>query len=284
MPRPADYNKPPELLRTSAYDQVSSLLISLLILVGTAVAMLVVIFITGRVFRMPAPPMMLLVEEESGTQNPPGTAQDINEPGIEELEDLAEPDVKDTLAAVTDAVSTVAASLDAVEGVVATRGKGMGDNRKRGNGEDVIPRWERWEIRYTSTTLEAYAKQLEFFQIELGAISPARAAIEYATFRNGVPTKRPADPNVEEDRLYFSWQGRASKFKDQDMTLLRQAGINTAGAIICQFYSKELEIVLANVELNKHGDRPLKDIKKTIFGIQPGGSGFEFVVVDIRLR
>ena len=105
---------------------------------------------------------------------------------MEELQDLVEPDVKDTLAAVTDAVSTVAASLDAMETVMSTRGRGGADGRKRGSG-DTIPRWQRWEIRFQATTLESYAKELEFFGIELAALGGGRPGIDYAYFENGSP-------------------------------------------------------------------------------------------------
>ena len=83
-----------------------------------------------QTFFVPSAPEVFLVEDEPGTTNPEGTARDINEPGIEELTDIIEPDITETLAAVTEAVSSVAASLDAVDGVMATRGKGAGDNRK----------------------------------------------------------------------------------------------------------------------------------------------------------
>ena len=257
------------------------MLIALLILIGTAVALLFFIWLTGRVFYKPSMSEILLLEEESGTQNPPGTARDINEPGIEELNDLQEPDVKDQLAAVTDAVSTIAASLDALEGVVATRGKGMGDSRKRGNGDDVIPRWQRWEIRYESTTLADYAKQLGFFNIELGVLGGGRPGVDYLGFAGGAAKKRTVN-NSDDERLYFIWQ--SGKFKEQDRQLLAQNGIPTSGRVMCQFYSKELENRLANLELQKRGNRPLKDIKKTFFGITGSSNNYEFYVMDIRWR
>ena len=270
-----------DLLKVSPYDRASSMLIALLILIGTAVALLFFIWLTGRVFYKPSMSEILLLEEESGTQNPPGTARDINEPGIEELNDLQEPDVKDQLAAVTDAVSSIAASLDALEGVVATRGKGMGDNRKRGNGDDVIPRWQRWEIRYDSTTLADYSKQLGFFKIELGVLGGGRPGVDYLSFEGGSAKTRTVNDS-EDDRLYFIWQG--GKFRDQDRQLLAQAGVSTSGRVMCQFYSKELENRLANLEHRKKGDRALKDIKKTFFGIRGSSNNYEFYVMDIRWR
>jgi hypothetical protein len=223
---------------------------------------------------------MYLVEEEEGTTNPEGTARDINEPGIEEL-DLAEPDVQDTLAAVTDAVSSVAASLDALEGAMATRGSGAGDSRKRGGG-DLIPRWQRWEVGFDGTTLDSYAKQLEFFGIELGAIGGGQPTIDYAFFQRGKLQNRSVPSTTEDERLYFIWQG--GKFKEQDRALLQRAGVNTTGRVMCQFYPPAIENQLAVLEKEALGARELKNVRKTIFSVRPAGRNFEFFVKEIQWR
>ncbi|MDG2383592.1 MAG: hypothetical protein P8N76_18110 [Pirellulaceae bacterium] len=270
-----------DLLKVSAYDRVSSMLVALLLMVGALVVVLFIIWLTTRVFYLPSAPEVFLVEEEPGTQNPEGTARDINEPGIEELTDLIEPDITETLAAVTDAVSSVAASLDAVDGVMATRGKGAGDNRKRGGG-DIIPRWQRWEIRFQSTTLDAYAKQLEFFKIELGALGGGRAGVDYAQFDRGGLKKRSVAGDAKDERLYFIWRG--GRLKQQDITLLQQAGVTTAGRVVCQFYPKDIENQLAVLEKQQMGSRALRDVKRTVFGVRPAGRGFEFYVIEIDYR
>jgi len=269
------------LLKVSAYDRAASMLVAALVMVGLFVLLLFIVWVTTRVFFVPAPPEVFLVDEEPGTTNPEGTARDIHEPGIEELTDIIEPDITETLAAVTEAVSSVAASLDAVDGVMATRGKGAGDNRKRGSGA-VIPRWQRWEIRFESTTLEAYAKQLEFFGIELGALGGGRGGVDYAQMKSGSPQQRSVDADTKDDRLYFIWQG--GKLKQQDQSLLQQAGISTTGRVLCQFYPKSIENQLAVLEKQKLGSRPLRDVKRTVFGVRPAGRGFEFFVVEIDYR
>jgi hypothetical protein len=267
-------------LKVSAYDRVASLLVSLLVLAGLVVTILFVIFLTTRIFTATALPEMVLVEEED-VQDEAGSDVEIEEPGIDELVDLEEPDVADTLAAVTDAVSTVAASLDAIDAVMSSRGSGSGERRKRG-GSDTIPRWQRWEIRFLATTLEAYAKELEFFGIELAAVGGGRPGIDYAYFESGVVKQRSAASSGEDDRLYFTWQG--GRFKEQDQDLLRRAGVNTSGRVVCQFYPKAIENQLAVLEQAARGSRPLKDIKRTIFGVRPAGRGYEFFVIDIQWR
>ncbi len=290
MPRPTVTTAPPrsderrlpagpprhgDLLRVSNYDRVASMLIALLFMVGLIVVALLTIFLTTRVFTLPTPPKVVLVEEER--QEEIEEAGGLEEPGMQDVQDLAEPDVKDTLAAVTDAVSTVAASLDAVENVMSTRGSGGAGVRKRGG--DTIPRWRRWEIRFQATTLESYAKELEFFGIELAALGGGRAGIDYAYFENGAVRQR-ATPQADDDRLYFIWQG--GKFKEQDRALLGQAGVSTAGRVICQFYPPAVEKQLAALEQQQLGNRPLKEVRRTIFAVRPAGRGYEFFVVEIQ--
>ncbi|MCA9212138.1 MAG: hypothetical protein KDB27_03660 [Planctomycetales bacterium] len=273
--------QPEDLLKVSAYDRASSMLIALLVLVGIAVALIVALWLTTRNFRRPKLQSVVVLEEEPGTQNPPGSARDINPPGVEELDDLVEPDVQDTLAAVTEAVSTIAASLNAIDGAVATRGSGMGDNRKRGNG-DAIPRHERWEVKYTSTTLADYVSQLEFFKIDVGAFGGGRPGVDYVYFENGVAKKRALTNPEEDERIYFVWQG--GKFQQYDRSLLGQVGVPATGRVIMQFYPKDVENHLAVLEQEKRGARPLRDIQKTYFGIQGGKGNYEFYVINIEWR
>ena len=53
-----------DLLKVSRYDRAASMLISLLVMVGLLALVLVIIFVTNRVFTLPAQPEMYLVEEE----------------------------------------------------------------------------------------------------------------------------------------------------------------------------------------------------------------------------
>lgn len=267
-----------DLLKVSAYDRVSSVIVSLLVMLGVLVGMLVVLWWTSQMLSRATTQDVFLVEEE-GEQEGEQDAREIQEPGMEDLA-LAEPDVQDTLAAVTDAVSSVAASLDAIDSAVSSRGQGAVDSRKAGNG--VIPRWQRWEIRYIATTLDAYAKQLQFFGIELGAMGGGRPGIDYAYFQQSKLVKKQQPAGQEDKRLYFIWQG--GKFQQQDRSLLSQASVNTQGRVTCQFFSPELENSLAVLEQKELGNRTLKQVRKTIFGVRPAGKSFEFYVVEVQWR
>ncbi len=60
-----------------------------------------------------------------------------------------------------------------------------------------------------ATTLESYAKELEFFEIELAALGGGRPGIDYAFFENGSIQSRSAD-NSRGRSLVFHLAGRTS--------------------------------------------------------------------------
>lgn len=274
-----------DLLKVSVYDRVASLLVAALVMTGALVAMLVVVWWTSTLLTSKKTQEIFIVEEEGDGEGDEGSGPDptstpeMEEPGMEQL-DLTEPNVQETLMAVTDAVSSVAATLDAVQSNVSSRGTGGSGNRKAGSG--VIPRWKRWEIRYIATTLEAYAKQLDFFGIELAAMGGGRPGVDYARFDAGQLRARKQSPNDEDKRLYFVWQG--GPFQEQDRTLLSRAGVESQGRLLCQFFSPELENRLAVLEQQKLNGQALKKVRRTIFGVRPSGAGFEFYVLEIQWR
>ncbi len=190
----------------SSYDRAAGWMIALNILVGFSVLLAFLIWLSSVLEFKPDQAMLTLVENVAGRgDHAAGFARDVEAPGIEELEEESEPKVEQLLEAVTDVVSNQAAALDSMQTNMFSSnvGSGLGDSRPPGplgEGENIIPRSERWEIRYNSNSLDAYAKQLDFFKIELGAVggkktvdyaarlanpSPARAKGRAATPSNG---------------------------------------------------------------------------------------------------
>jgi hypothetical protein len=246
------------------------------------------VFLMQRWMRVQETVPVEYVEEPYGRgDHAAGFARDPEPPGAEELEQFEEPQIEQSLEAVTDAVSSVAANLTAVEGSpqFTTGGTGQGDSRPPGPlGEgdpDIIPRSERWQIQYPSANLKQYARILDYFKVELGVIGGGRKQVEYAGNLAAKPTKRTGPPDKEE-RLYMTW--RTGEMKEADAQLLTQAGVNTSGAIQIQFIPRETENLLAAAEQKAMGNRKLKEVVKTVFGVRPKGSGFEFFVVDQRYR
>lgn len=199
-------------LRTGAYDSVASLLISLIMLAGIVVGSLFLIWLTGRLMFTQKTVPVELVEFAGRGDHAAGYARDLEPPGPEELEEeMYEPQVEATLEAVTDVVTTQTAALDSIATAAEATvkgGGGMGDSRGPGpEGEgrsDIIPPWERWEIRYTTSGLDPYAMQLDFFKIELAAAG-GTPLVDYAfNVAKPKPDRRAGKPE-DEKRMYMSW-------------------------------------------------------------------------------
>ena len=282
-------------LRTHAVDRVSSMLMALVIVVGLAVMVMGAIFLSR--LELASPDAILLEPEDEQAagrgDHAAGFARDFAPPGQEEVEELSEPSLEQTLEAVTDAVTSIAASLDTVESsaIDASHGSGQGDSRPPGplgEGSNIISRAERWELKFTARNLKAYAAQLDFFKIELGAVGGNVAKVDYISDLSGTPKRRQGEGDAEK-RLYFLWR-QDGPLQQYDAQLMRNAGVNTTGRQIIKFLTPELEDQLARLELQyafkQHNRRvSAKEFAKTVFECQPTSSGgFEWVVLEQRLR
>ncbi len=278
-------------LRTSKFDLVTSLFLALILFIGTFVVMMFLVWLTSRLH---FPPMALapIIENPAGRgENAEGFERDFEPPGAEEVEELMEPTLQDTIEAVTDAVSNVAASLDTMNtnASASTTGTGMGDSRPpgpEGEGEDIIPRFERWQLEFSAKDMKSYASQLDFYKIELGAIGGGVNGVDYASNLAGSPKSRHENDGDKEKRIYFMFT-TPSPLQKYDQQLLQQAGIKVAGRNQLKFIPPELENQLAHTELDyakSKGHQVINDVAKTIFESKPSGSGYAFEVIEQRYR
>jgi hypothetical protein len=209
---------------------------------------------------------------------------------MEELADEIEPQVEQLLEAVTATVSTQATALDAIETPMLSNspGSGLGDSRPPGplgEGDNIIPRGERWEIRYNANSVASYAEQLDFFRIELGALGGGQKQVDYAlNLKKSTPDRRQGSSDAEK-RLYMLWT--AGNLRRFDQQLLRGAGIATNGRIVVQFYPQSVEEQLFQIEMayaNANGRTSPKQIKQTVFGVRRRGAEYEYFVVSQLYR
>lgn len=303
-PNPDRHPSCPErvALKVSAYEQVSSGLMAMLVLVGSLVLLLFMVWIGSKVTftRAAVPVLPIIIDNEDGGFETGVLGESMELPG-EVTGELGqggpppEASFLQTMEMVTSVVS--ARKADLVDPNLTTETKfstgGVGGSRGTGNAPALglgggtgggVPRQMRWIIDFEEgQTLEAYARQLDFFQIELGVIAGA-APIEYALhLAQPKPDKRAA-PAAKEDRLYFSWQ--KGSLQDADRQLLTRAGIAHAGKLVVQFYPTDTENLLANVEINylkskfpgRDEKLQIKTVRQTRFHVQPAGKGFTFVV------
>jgi len=280
-----------EKLRTSKFDAVTSLFMSLIWFLGVFVLMLFIVWMLSGKPR----PLVLnpQIEEANGrAENPEGFERDFEPPGEEEVEELLEPTLQDTLEAVTDAVSSVAASLTTVDSrtVADTQGTGRGDSRPpgpEGEGPDTVPRSERWQLNFSAKDIKEYARQLDHLKIELAAAGGSIQGVDYAFNLAASPQTRRQVDSSQEKRLYFMWK-KPSPLQKFDQRLLSQAGVDLSGnRALIRFIPPELEQVLFTLEMQfatSKGHPSVSEIAKTIFECIPGGDGYVFEVVDQRYR
>lgn len=294
-------------LKSSRYDAVASWLIALLMLIGVVVGTLLLIWLSSQITVAP-PPVEVLMEDLGGgggrEDGIPGEVLDFDSPNAEVIageSELTDTPIEQTLTQITDAVSSMSVSLPELvafdETVPGEGGRSEGDSRRpglgtgggTGNGDGIgwgsgsgpggggRSRAERWEIYYQDGgTIEEYARQLDFFKVELGVVG-GTGEVQYAFhLTQPKPDTRNA-PGKEEKRLYMSW--RQGSLQQADRELLTRAGINYAGRIVVQFYSPETENMLAHIEKNFRNLEASR-IRKTRFGVRPTGGGFEYYVID----
>lgn len=277
-------------LKVSRYDTVSSMLIALLVLIGAAVASLFLIWLTSRIFVTQAPVPVLLENIGGGREDGViGESMEIDAPDSQEIaqeSELTEPQIEQSLSLITDAVAVLQADLSEpseTEDLETTGGGGKshGDGRQigrgSGTGEPGIPRAQRWEIYFKDAgTLESYARQLDFFKIELGVIGGTNQ-VQYAFHLAQPKPETRTAPGSDEKRLYMTW--RQGSLQQADRELVSRAGLSPGGRLVVQFYPPDTENLLANVERNFRNLEATR-IRKTRFGVRESGGGFEFYVID----
>jgi len=270
-------------LTVNSYDRTSTLLIALLVMVGLTVLGLLIVFFANQTFPTIEPIPVVPVEATSASANQ-GLAAEPDPPGVEDAPDLAEPQLQDTLDALTSAASTKQAllsdeTLEAED--QAGKGKGLGDARMAGPGGDGVvervPRWERWKFRFEPESTSEFARWLDFHKIEIGVIGRDNL-VHYAYEVSSSNPKQRAGKPTEETR------GRTSPADGPMPALLnrlaRKADIARFGSIVLLFYPFEVESILWTMEKKYSEERDVNTIRETVFTITRSGSSFAFEIID----
>ncbi|MDV6033555.1 MAG: hypothetical protein F9B45_26385 [Phycisphaera sp. RhM] len=275
-------------LRLSRFDAVSSFLSALMIFLSMTVSML---FLLWWLASGPATQPGIQIERTLTSASPIGFTQDFEPPATEEVEDLLDPSLAETV----DAVSTTLRRMSPVATAIATHAQASSDGfvdgtldaRSTGPGDvDAIGRWERWEIAFHARGIKDYASQLDYFGIELAAFGGGDNAIESASHLATQPVRHVNRQPGTEQRLYFSWK-RTNPFAQFDRQLLAAAAIPTAGRNVVRFLPRDLEDTLASMEkefCENNGKSFPGDIAKTTFQSDATENGFAFQVVNQRYR
>jgi hypothetical protein len=277
---------------TSKYEQWSAMLSSILLLLGMITLVMFIVWLTATI-KWGTPPVQLVLEDVGGGgkgSTATGGDKDLEEPNPEEMPEIVEQKVDQSLESISSVVATEAVTLDAVGGQTSLgngEGTGTGDGRGPGPGgpgtSDGIPAWERWEVRFNAQDIKTYASQLDFFKVELAVVGGGIPDVDYCSNLSGTPTKRKGLPK-DEKRLRFL--NKAGDMREADRTLAGKAGIQTSDRIVFQFYSEEMYnqlLTLENIKFQAAKKRII-EVKKTIFGIRGTPGKWEFYIIDQQYR
>ncbi|WP_250846655.1 hypothetical protein [Aquisphaera insulae] len=303
-PSTADGSPPaPLVLGESLYDRVTSFLMAVIAGAAMVVGLLGIVYIANQAYasRVTAPLEIIEVSGGGGgsPDGTPGSTEKIDVPGAdaapfasnneEEAGDFEEPSVQTTPGAMLDAVAEASSGLAEVDlGAVMPNGGAVATGRRAsklgtggpglgfGPGDGGVAREQRWSIVYNpGQTPDEYARQLDALKVELAVVSGPDQLTYVSNFSSPQPTKRIGNGR-NDGRLYFLWQGRGRKASD--ITLLRKAGIEVGEGVVLQFYPRNVEEQLAQLEVRYRGRQP-GEIRVTRFSVVARGDGYGFQVI-----
>lgn len=272
--------------RTSAYDQLSSALVALIILIGFLVSTLFLIWLT-TVFHFDnnvAVAMQPNNPGDDGNDKPEGFEDDEMDPGVEDFPDIETPALAEALEAVTDAVSSIQANSEHVSGDSAVMGAGGGYGSREGGTPGTgtgIPDYKRWKISYEVDDINTYKQQLDHFGIEIGAVASQSEDIWRIGNVSTRPVVKQSNRSLESKTLRFSHI--KARMKRWDRNIAKAAGAPSDSSIsMVQFYTQNTRAVITTTENEylKSINRELADVRKTNIKVEQDGGGFKFTVVD----
>lgn len=287
--KPAVISAP--VLRVTFYDWISSWVISLFSALLFICVMVVFIFVSTRVSKPASAVPVELIEAPGGFEDgAPNETLRVDSPEPE-TRDASPAEMSDSEVQIAETIESVVQTSDAIslqvqqqfETGIENRGKvgsAKGTGRRplgSGNGTGGMPREQRWFIKFGERiALDEYARQLQFFGIELGALLPDGRLAYLSDLAKPAPQVRYEKSGAKETRLYMTWQG--GERRSADVQLFGKAGIEIhPETLLFHFYSKNTENTLAQLEVN-YRQRPVSQIRRTYFLVEPEQGNYKFSV------
>lgn len=271
----------------SSYDAVNAFLISSIIVVGTLVAIMFLIWLT-MISGGPENKVAVVIDQSFGMEKPEGFADDIHEPGVEEFPEVETPQLADALEAMSDAISSVKASLEARDGDAAEMGRGKGFGAREGGpgtgNFKGVPEYKRWKIEYRSANIDEYARQLSFFNIDLGVISNTNNRVYRLKKPGELDQVVESSRENENKELFFVHEKQ--RLRRWDESLVKKQSINLRDAFTVQFYPPAVRQILRQLEAEKLAEdgKQLTDVRRTRYKIAVLDNGFEFRITAVEYQ
>ena len=283
-------------MRETRYDHATSLIIATAaILVGTVI-LLVSIWLSNLLPERTDLGVRMLAGEGGFTDGSPDETLNVESPDDASDDPSLANDQQDTqLEEILDHMLMTSTDASQVEPPNEFTDVDSGGNPASADGTGGHPlgtppvagaggakREQRWIVEFADGgDLLLYARQLDYFGIELGIAYPDGRVI-YISHLSTTAVRREATIRDGDQRLFFNWQA-GNRIK-ADRELLTRAGVsNVEQGMILHFYSAETESQLAQLE-QSFANRPADRIRRTTFRVEPDGDGFRFRVIQQKNR
>ncbi len=278
-------------MRPSRFDLTSGFFLTLILFLGVIVSMMFLLWTLNRWASQSeirhSPPVRTTFVDAGST----GSESDFDTPQWREVQELMEPAIEESLISVNEAAQEAARTLRPL-GELPERASGAGHSGPDATAgipeeeDDIVPRFERWQLNFSAGNRQDYAAQLDHFEIELGVIGGGIQGVDIVEHLSTQPQTHRLVNSEQEQRLFFMWT-TASGLRDYEQVILTEAGVELEGRVVIRLIPRDLENQLALMELKfstAAGHESVTDIAKTVFQCKPLKGGFEFRVIDQRYR
>jgi hypothetical protein len=284
-----DHRKTP-VMRVTQYDQVSSSLIAVVLALIIAVLWLSIVWVTNRLPQTENEVALEMIDLAGGAEDGAPDESLMVESPEDPIDDPSQIDTSDEENQVEEMLDSVVELSDKATQQVQQQtqtdlsnsgkvGSVAGTGKRAlgfGPGKRGLPREQRWFIKFSDRgSLIDYARQIDYFKIELGALLRSGQMIYLSKVSSDNPVIRTASSGANEKRLYMTWQG--GQRKSSDLSLFKKAGHDVAGAILFHFYPKETENQLLTTE-KKYRNKKFDEIRRTYFTVRGNRAGYNFEV------
>lgn len=281
-------------MRVTGYDSARALLVALLLGFAASAGVVSALYVMLR----PKPAVSYVPIELPDVDGGFEDGRDSESPDVDSAEvprpDAAPEEVdteilelEQSLESLADVSPEAAQMLPPVSGTEADSagvlGSSDGDGGRPlgvGAGAGGVPREKRWLVRFSGdASVAEYARQLDFFRIELGVITPEGKLVFASDLAASSPKIREVQSGAGENRLFFQWEGGPRRIADRQ--LFAKAGVNPGTSPILHFYHKDTENLLAQLEFKASGGVETKAIRRTFFDVVRNGDQYEFEVARV---
>lgn len=271
-------------LQANSIDRVQSLVVALLVLLGSTVAVLVIIFLFRKFNPEKAVPDLIPINTALRGELPKGTAEDIEPPGLEDAPQLDQPDLQETLKELSTALTSKTAMLsDEVFNTAnqASQGSGLGHKdgtgTKPGGGGNAPPK----ELRFNPQSIDDYAQMLDYFGATLAVLDPRSKRIFYAKNLTAAKPTTWDEPYSPPQSFYFV--ARGAPLQPLEIQLARKAGIMKVGATLITLWPEDKAQLIYRQEqewMHSKGRKSIDEIEKTFYRVEKKGREYEIKVED----